>query len=153
MLNNREVALLIWLGVAVIACVVHSGIRPRLIEVLKAFGRRQILVVIGLLYVFLGITVWLLSALSLWDWDQLKTTLVWSVVVGVASLMQVNKIEDQPRFFRDWIKDSLKVVAIVEFVVTFYAFPLWAELILQPLLLLIGALWQSAWAIQKMELP
>lgn len=138
MLNNREVALLIWLGVAVIACVVHSGIRPRLIEVLKAFGRRQILVVIGLLYVFLGITVWLLSALSLWDWDQLKTTLVWSVVVGVASLMQVNKIEDQPRFFRDWIKDSLKVVAIVEFVVTFYAFPLWAELILQPLLLLIG---------------
>src|SRR5690606_28772164 len=39
--------------------------------------------------------------------------------------------------FRDWIKESLKVVAIVEFVVTFYAFPLWAEVILQPLLLVV----------------
>lgn len=136
-LNDREIALLILLGVAVIACFVHPGIRPGLIGVLKAFGRRQILIVIGLLYMFLGLTVWLLHAACLWDWDQLKTTLVWSVVVCIASLMQLNKVEDQPHFFRDWIKDSLKVVAIVEFVVTFYAFPLWAELILQPLLLLI----------------
>lgn len=133
-LNDREIALIIWLGVAVIYCIVHPGIRPGLIGVLKAIGRRQILVVIGLLYVFLGLTVWLLSTVGLWDWDQLKTTLVWSAVVGIASLMQINKIEDQPHFFRDWIKESLKVVAIVEFVVTFYAFPLWAELILQPLL-------------------
>jgi energy-converting hydrogenase Eha subunit E len=136
-LNDREIALLIWLGVTVIACVVHPGIRPSLISVLKAFGRRQILVVIGLLYAFLGLTVWLLSAVGLWYWDQLKTTLVWSVVVGIASLMQINTIEDQPHFFRDWIMESLKVVAIVEFVVTFYAFPLWAELILQPLLFVI----------------
>lgn len=136
-LNDREIALLIWLGVAVIACIIHPGIRPGIIGVLKAFGRRQILVVIGLLYVFLGLMVWLLSAVCLWHWDQLKTTLVWSMVVGIASLMQINKIEDQPHFFRDWIRDSLKVVAIVEFVVTFYAFPLWAELILQPLLLVI----------------
>lgn len=136
-LNDREIALLIWLGVAVIACLVHPDIRPGLVGVLRAFGQRQILVVTGLFYVFLGLTVWLLSAVCLWQWDQLKTTLVWSIVVGIASLMQINKIEDQPHFFRDWIKRSLKVLAIVEFVVTFYTFPLWVELILQPLLFVI----------------
>lgn len=138
-LNDREIALLIWLGVVIIACLVHPGIRSSFVSVLKAFGQRQILIIIGLFYAFLALAVWLLSAVYLWEWDQLKTTLVWSIVVGIASLMQINKIQDQPHFFRDWIKDTLKALAIVEFVVKFYAFPLLAELILQPLLFVIVA--------------
>lgn len=138
-LSTREIALLIWLCIAASFCLIHPTVRPSTLRLVKASSQRQIVVVITLLYVYLGFVVWGLSLAALWDWGQLKNTFIWSIAVGIASLFRINEIEDEPHFFRKWILGHLKVIAAVEFIITFYTFPLLVELILFPLLFIVAS--------------
>jgi hypothetical protein len=139
-LNDREIAFLIWLGVFLAWVFTHAKIRPSALRVLKAFRQIKILIPLALLYAYLGLVVWGLHTIGLWDWDQLKNTFVWSIAVGFASFFQLQKIESSPDFFRAWVRDTIKIIIVVEFLVTFYTFPLLAELILLPVLTLLFAM-------------
>lgn len=139
-LNPREIAILVWLGVGLTFCVFHPGIRSALSGVLKAAKQPLLLMGFGVLYIYVGLVIWLLDTLSLWDWDQLKNVFVWSIFVGIASLFRLPSIGEDSPFFRDWFKDNLKVIAVFEFIVTFHSFPLAVELVLQPLVMLVFAL-------------
>lgn len=136
-LSTREIALFIWICVAAAYCLVNSSVRPSALNLVGRLFQRQIVAVITLLYVYLGIVVWGLSLVSLWDWGQLKNTLIWSLAVGMALLFRINEVEDEPHFFRKWIRGQLKVVAVVEFVITYYTFPLLVEFLLFPTLFII----------------
>ena len=136
-LNDREIASLIWLGIALLVCILHPSIRPALGGVAKALFQRQIVVVVALLYAYLGLTVWFLHLIGLWDWDQLKNVFLWSLAVGFASLFRISSIADEPHFFRTWLADNLKVIVVVEYFVSFYALPLLAEFLMVPVLFMI----------------
>lgn len=136
-LNSREVALLLWLAIGLVLGLAHPKIRPGAIEVARAFAHPKILTPIGLLYAYLGFVVWGLHAVGLWDWDQLKNTIVWSLVVGIASFFNLNKLEDRPHYLREWLRDLFTVLVVVEFLANFYTFPLLAELLLFPVIFLI----------------
>lgn len=136
-LNTREIAILIWLGIGLAFCVLHPAIRGALKGVLHAVTQWQILLLFGVIYAYTALMLWGLAAISLWDWDQLKNVLIWSVVVGLASLFRLRSIGEDLPFFRDWVRDNLKIIVVFEFVATFYTLPLLGELILQPLLLVL----------------
>lgn len=102
-LNTLEIAILIWLATGVAFCVVHPGIRASLKDVLHAVTRWQILLLFGVVYVYTALMVWGLAVISLWDWDQLKNVLIWSVAVGLASLFRLTSIGEDSPFFHDWL--------------------------------------------------
>lgn len=131
-LNSREIAALFWLAVVFLVCVFHPKIRPSLLSVARAFFQRQIIIVIGLLVLYVVLLVWGLSSHSLWGWDQLKNTIIWSLAVGFVALFQIPGIAEKPRFFRDWIGDNLRVIILVEFLINFYTLPLLGEFFLLP---------------------
>lgn len=137
-LSTREIALLIWLCAVALFGFIHPSTRPSVLHLVKVVFQRQVVVVIALLYVYLGFVVWGISLASLWDWGQFKNTLIWSIAVGMASLFRINEIEDEPHFFRKWILDHLKVIAVVEFIITYYTFPLLIEFLLFPILFVIA---------------
>lgn len=139
-INDREIAFLIWLSVFLAWVFIHPNMRPSAFGVLKAFLQIKIVIPLALLCTYLGLVVWGLHAIGLWDWDQLKNTFVWSIVVGFASFFQLQKIESNPNFFREWVRDTIRVIVVVEFLVNFYTFPLVTELILLPLLTLLFAM-------------
>jgi hypothetical protein len=139
-LNSREIAILIWAAIGLVACLFSKNIRRALAGVVRAFFQRQIITVVSLLYIYLALEVGFLQIIGLWNWDQLKNALVLSVAVGFVSILQLNKIGDNPKFYRQWIVDNIQIVAIIEFVAVFYTFPLIVELILIPILTLIGGM-------------
>lgn len=137
-LSTREIALLIWFCAVALFSFIHPSTRPYVLHLVRVVLQRQVVVVIALLYAYMGVVVWGLSLVSIWDWGQFKNTLIWSIAVGMASLFRINEIEDEPHFFRKWILDQLKVIAVVEFIIAYYTFPLLIELLLFPILFVIA---------------
>lgn len=139
-LSTREIATLFWFAITFLACVIYPKTRVPLLDLVRTFFQRQILLVVALLAFYVVLIVWALSSLSLWRFDQLKNTLVWSLAVAFASLFRIPGIAGNPPFFRDWIKDNLKVIVFVEFLLNAYALPLLAELALLPVIALVVAM-------------
>jgi hypothetical protein len=135
--NNREIAAVLW-GVAFAVWVVRKAkIGDPLRSLVKAFLAKKILIP----FLFMALYVWgatyLLSLIRVWEPSLLKDTLLWFVGVGLVMFVNLNKAQDDEKFFRNIVLDNLKLVAVLEFVVNFYTFPLWLELILVPIVTMV----------------
>lgn len=142
-LNNREIAIIVWIGVAAISILLLPSLRASafaLAAVVRAFLARPILASLVAMFGYLLFVVWLLSELGLWSFAEVKNTAIWTIGVGIASLLRINSISGDPNYFSTAIRDNFKVIVVAEFIATAYAFPLPVELFLVPLVFLAGAI-------------
>lgn len=138
-LNSREVATLFWVALFAIFVLWRTETRQSALHVVRAFFQRQIITVVVLLFGYLILTVWLLQSVGLWDASQIKVTVLWALFAGGASLFRTasESRSTEPQFFRSWVSDNLKIVAVVEFIATSHTFPFVVEIVLIPILAII----------------
>ncbi|NUG22299.1 hypothetical protein, partial [Acinetobacter lactucae] len=141
--NNREIAIGIWL----LVIFVYFVLSPKMIEarqsfrhLLAAFFVKQIISVLGLMIVYIVFIVYTLSEINLWNTGQLKNTIFWSISVGFMSIFNMESIKKDKSFFKHSVIDNFKLLAILQFIVGVYTFPIWIEILLVPILVLIGAM-------------
>ncbi|WP_226422234.1 hypothetical protein [Vibrio sp. E14] len=142
-LNNREIAIALWL----LAISVYVYFSPKMVEVRSAFSKllqtffvSQIVSVLGLMIVYMAIVISVLSELALWNTEQIKNTVFWCFSVGFLSLFEIDKLKKDRIHFKRLVVDNLQLLAVFQFVVGVYTFPLLIEAILVPLLVFIGIL-------------
>lgn len=142
-LNNREIAIALWLlviSVYICSSSRMAEVRASFRSVLSAFFVRQIMSVLCLMVAYMVIVVYWLAELDLWNLEQLKNTIFWCVSVGFMSLFKLESIKKDTNFLKHSVIDNLKLLAILQFIVGVYTFPLWVEVLLAPVLALIGAM-------------
>lgn len=139
-LNNREIASAIWVLLFVAWAFSKKEVRSAFSSVLNAFSKKVILVPFSLLIIHTLASVWILNLIGIWDATQIKSTFLWFIGVAAVSFFRINKIADDCHYFRNAIKDNLKIIVFIEFLVAFYTFNLVVELIFVPFMALIGAL-------------
>ncbi|MDZ4056476.1 MAG: hypothetical protein U1D69_05810, partial [Polynucleobacter sp.] len=99
-LNNREIAALIWLAVIALWILSLKQTRPSALILVRGFF------VWPLQRVFLAMTAYTLGAvvtlskLNLWEWTNLKTTVMWWLIVGFASIWQSLRVVEERGAFR-----------------------------------------------------
>lgn len=136
--NNREIAIGIWAVVFFLWCLIKPTIRSSLVQIASAFFNIKILLPLGLMTTYIGFLIYGLYELELWTINQLKNTVLWSVSVAAVSLFRVTDIKNTSSYFKAAIKDNFKLIIVLEFIIAFYTFPLWVELIIIPVLALLG---------------
>jgi hypothetical protein len=102
--------------------------------------------------IYSGLTVLLLAEIGIWDWVFVKDTIYWFLAVAFVLLLNTNKANQEKGFFIKILKDNLKIILILEFVLTLYTFNLVAEIILVPILVFIGAM-SAVSELKKEYLP
>ena len=130
--NNREIAIGIWLLGFVAFSASFRSIRQSLHDIWKAIVCRQILTLILLVLAYVAAAVLLLHEIGLWSTSQLKNTIFWTLSVAFVSMFRVPQIAEDESYFRNAIKDCFKIIAVLEFVIAFYTFSLFAELVIVP---------------------
>lgn len=142
-LNNREIAIASWL--LVVSIYIFSS--SKMAEVRNAFKRvlaalfvRKIMTVLCLMIAYMALVIYWLFELELWNFEQLKNTVFWCVSVGFMSLFKLEKIKKDKHFFKHSVTGNLKLLAIIQFIVGVYTFYLWVEVLLVPVLVLLGAM-------------
>lgn len=139
--NNREIALLFWLGIIVISIFLLPklrDVRKSVKPLIASFFQWKLQVVLLFMLSYILVVVYFLTRWGLWDFSQLKNTIVWTLSIGFLSIFQVMSIKKKTRFFKRLILDNLKFIAILEFVIGLYAFSIYVELVLLPILTFVG---------------
>ncbi|MGY6277852.1 hypothetical protein [Methylomonas sp. MgM2] len=139
-LNNREIATTIWMLLFAAWAFSKKEVRSSFGSVLDAFAKKVILVPFSLLIIHTLASVWVLSQIGIWNSAQIKNTFLWFIGVAAVSFFRINKIADDPHYFQNAIKDNIKLIVFIEFLVTFYTFNLVVEIVFVPFMALIGAL-------------
>jgi hypothetical protein len=142
--NNREIALAIWIAVLAVWVVTKGRKSPSLRKafgnLINAFAARPILMSLGLMTAYIGFLVYGLYEVGLWDMGQLKNTIVWSASVAGASLFRISQIAEDRDYFRDTVKDNLKLVVFLEYIIGYFTLDLWIELLIVPFVVTIGGM-------------
>lgn len=154
-LNNREWALVIWFFAFLIFASFSKKmdkVRESLKHLFKAFFVKSIVSIFILMLIYIMAVVFALFKIGLWESSQLKNTIIWTTSVGALSLFKINSIKENRQFFKNAVLDNLKLIAIVQFVVGVYTFGLFIEILIVPVLVILGAMLGLAQTDEKYHL-
>ncbi len=139
--STREIAIAIYLIIIVIAVFFSKKIRPSAINVIKCVLTPKLIIPFIILIIYSGGITYLFSRFSFWKWQFLKDIIIWTLFAGVPVCYKaINSGGKEKGYFKNIVVDNLKFSALVEFFTGSFTFTLILELILQPVLVLLGAL-------------
>lgn len=139
-LDNREVALLILLGLGVLWAFWHRSARSAIGGVLKSAVQPVILIPFAGLVASVGGLVLLGEARGLWEPALVPATVAWVLTQGVVLLYGIGTRKAGEPFFRPTLASMLRLTWLIEVFVGFYVLGVVAELVLLVILVMLGAL-------------
>jgi len=139
-LNNREWATLVWLSIAVALALLRREIRSSLRDLTRTALHIKILLPALIMVAYVGVLVRIGLRVGLWNMNLIKGTIIWFIVSGLVLLMSSAKAGKERRFFRRTALRTLEATVFVEFFTNLFVLSLPAELILQPVVVLLAML-------------
>jgi hypothetical protein len=138
--NNREVAAGCWVGALTLFALAHRSVRESLHRVAAAFLRVKVALPFTLLGLYTVIATRVLEATGLWTGPLLKDTILWFLFSGVALVAGVVTGEQSEDLLKRVLRDNLKVIVLLQFLVATYTFSLPIELALVPLVSVLATI-------------
>jgi hypothetical protein len=148
--STRELALFIWGLIFLILISFSQNIRQAILGLLKAFLSKHLIRAFLFLLVYNLLTLYLLNKIGLWDKSLTKDTTFWFFTVAMVTFFTINKADDLV-FFKEIMVDSVKWIVVIEFLINFYTFSLWTELILVPIIVFMSMIWAYSQTDKKYE--
>jgi len=139
-LNNREISIIIWFSILFVVVLFNKGVRDALKNIINIALCKQILIPVAIMAFYVLIIIYLLYQFGLWRTDQVKNTIVWFFSVAIVSMLGINNIKDNPHYFKDTLKNNLKIIVIIQFIISVYTFNLITEIIFVPFMFFLGLL-------------
>ena len=140
MLNNREQAILLWLGVALLLLLWKSETRTALAGVIRAAAHLKMIVIPVAMLMYVALLCAAAAELNLWHTGLLENTTFWFIGAGLVLLFNVNRASEEHRFFRQAALATIKITVLLGFFVNQFVFSLPVEIILQPLFFILVAM-------------
>jgi len=134
--NNRELAVFIWMVLLLGVAFTSSGVRRSAIRLIRALAQAKVLISVVLMLAYLCLVVIILRAVGYWTLPLFKDTIMWALVVASVVFLNMTRAMEDREFFSKTAVDTIKVTAIMEFLVNLYTFPFWVEFLAVPLLIL-----------------
>jgi hypothetical protein len=135
---------IVWAVVALGACLLVRGFRGSIPSILKAFFVPKILLPVLALVAVVVAEVVLARELGAWTPSLATDTAFWFVSVAFVMLLTINRVWEQPGFFRRAMVSAFAVSALLEGFNEVFVLPLWLELTLVPFAALLALVSLSA---------
>lgn len=136
--NNREIALGIWLFVFITWLLYDRKMRKAIISYVNLFLGKTILKMLFAMLIYISTLIFIFYRIDLWNMKLLKETIYWTFGIAFIMLINANKANENEEYFRNIIKDNVKLIIILEFIINLYCFSIiWELLFLTIMLILI----------------
>jgi len=147
--NDRQLAVLIWLGVAAVFMLVNGDLRRSLRSMIRAVLARKVAIVFVAMMLWVAGELVIARRLSWWDTSMTTSTVFWLVGSGFVLFINTPKSAEEEHFFRRSFLTAIKLSVFLGVFMNLFVLNLPAELLLQIALFLLFAM--SAVASQKDE--
>ncbi len=134
--NNREIALLFWIALIVLALIL-SKLRKSLVPIFKILTGKMFLIIFSLIGAYLYGIILLLKNLEVWQISNLKDVLFWLFSVGLILVFKINEAKSNA-YFKGIFLSAIKWTILLEFIVNLYSFSLFTEIIILPVLVFLA---------------
>lgn len=124
--NTREIAIaILFFSLIIFALYKNSEeIIKSFRGVLKAFFNKKIITPILIMFLYSLVLIYILNTFSLWENHQIKNYIYWLISIGILTHFKQNSFN-----IKSVLKDTLSLIVIFQFILTFYTFNLFFELI------------------------
>jgi hypothetical protein len=133
--NNREIALLLWIVVVVLA-VFLSKLRESILPMIKILTSKMFLIIFSLIGAYLFGIILLFKNIDVWQNSSLKDVLFWFFTVGLILVFKINHAKSNA-YFKGIFFSAIKWTLILEFIVNLHSFSLLTEIIILPVLVFL----------------
>ena len=145
--NNREIAIGLWIIVAVIVLLFTRTFREFLKTAISILFCKKFVVFYIVFISYLIMIVSGLKYIELWNFELLKDTIFWVLFVELPLFTKTIEKADGVHFFSKLIEENIAVAVVIQFFVGFWTFNLVIELVIVPITVLISALYAVAFDI------
>lgn len=147
--NNREIALGMWLLIAIAILTFTKAGRKFIGDVSPILFCGKFVVFYAIFLSYFGLMIYGLYAIGIWDISLLKNTIFWILFLELPLFDKTIEKAKDNHFFTQLIKENIALIVIVDFLLNFWTFGLIAEIIIVPIIVIICFL--SALAARKKE--
>jgi hypothetical protein len=133
-LNNRETAMLVWTGIALIWMLRNRDLRRSLGSLARTVLQPVILLPVLALAAYVAGCLWLGAQVEAWNWRLINETIWWFLATGFVLLFGATRVAEEDDFFLRTAKRALTITIFAEFFVNLVVMPFWAEFLLVPIL-------------------
>ncbi|MFZ2125311.1 MAG: hypothetical protein WA087_00925 [Candidatus Saccharimonadales bacterium] len=135
--NSREIATGLWLVALIIFASRFKVVRSSIVDVLKALFTPKLIIPLLISFIPTTVVVLVLAYFDLWDMSVLKETIYWVIGTGLVMFGSFTDVKSVKALYKKTAKDTLALIVVLEFLIWFYVFPLWAELLFVPFVTLL----------------
>lgn len=129
-LDNRELALAIWLSIALFWGLGRKDISRALLGLIRALFKRSLVIIFSILFFYISLIVLALWHMGWWRVDNIKTTFIWAFGSACLAVFNVNRVEGEKNFFRRGLGEIVGVAVVIDFLTAADTFPLWVEMLI-----------------------
>lgn len=135
--STREIAVIIWVVVALLYVVRNAQVRKSFSVLFKQLFKKYFIIIFIIFGIYVASQMYLLQRLGVWNSLLIKDLIIWVFTFGLVSIVNINSLSKELHFVKSIIRDTLKLIVVVEFIVNFYTFPIYIELFFVPLMIII----------------
>lgn len=138
--NSREIATAVWLFIFFIFMLTKKDVRLSLFKVVECLFGFKMLLMILLLLLYMTAIIFILKSIGFWELYLLKDSIIWFVFTGFQIFINSTSFNRSDHFMTNYLTKNLKLDFALEYIVNIKSFPLVVELLLIPVLVIIGGL-------------
>lgn len=142
MFSNREIAIIIWINLFLLYCLIKTDIRKPLKNLIKAAFNKKLILLYIIIYSYIAILIYILYKIKYLNIYFIKDTLIWLITVPIFSIMKAE--EDSKKYFKETLKSCFEIYILIEFIGVNYPFSIWIELIIIPIVILFSLVGEFA---------
>ncbi|MBE9664923.1 hypothetical protein ACFQZN_15810 [Mucilaginibacter boryungensis] len=117
-----------------------DSVRNSLKDILKTLFVWKIMIWLLAMVVYISIFIYGFYQAGLWTPELLKDTIFYMLFSATVSMFKASKISEGKHFFLQMLKENLKLGIVFEFLIGQYPFPLWIELFIIPMAVLLAGM-------------
>lgn len=137
--TTREIAIFIWFLIISFLILLKKEIRIACINIIKCVFNKHIIIPFCILILY-SVIIALILNFKINMLKFLKDIILWVIFVGVPfAFSSINKKVDK-KYFINYAINNIKIIAILEFIISTFTFKLMWELVLIPIVTFISML-------------
>jgi len=117
-----------------------KDLRENIFGMFKIVANPTIIFTNLLMLIYVSAIIFFLWSFNIWDNSLIKGTLLWAIFIAIPLFFKANRANQQEHYIRKLLKESIKIIVVLEFLINLYVFPFMLEFIFIPIAVLLAGM-------------
>ncbi|MEG1009276.1 MAG: hypothetical protein RSF67_05630, partial [Clostridia bacterium] len=132
--TTREIATFVWIIILLIIFLINKKLRKSLSIVIKLFMGKKLRIIWILLLALVCVITYVFYKLPIWNYIYLKDIIFWYLFSGIYITMNAVDNKSDEKYIKNVLRDNIKFIIVLEFILSTFTFNIYIELLLIPLI-------------------